>query len=153
MAVKRAALRALSVAACSSTGSSGAMAASAVNVKRGCTGPLARSFSARSSGLVRQSLSHQQSPLLQSLMRGSTLGSFPCGSRGFASLPPHIKLDMPSLSPTMNQVCYIRPAHCTTVNCQIWLGVPRLRVVLYVLQSISDWLLSRLCACLLIIRQ
>lgn len=91
MAARRQGLRALSAVPLLSNGAAG-----------GC-GVLARGFMAAaacegqltsSSSLLRRSAARHQWQLQQ------LLG----GCRGFAQLPPHIEMQMPSLSPTMERV-------------------------------------------------
>lgn len=106
MAASRAVLRAVSCAASLLNGGGGAshqFAAASFRIggARGIHGSAAATFWAGS---------FAQSATLRPVLRrewmggpGLVLGGH---ARAFASLPPHIKLEMPSLSPTMNQVCF-----------------------------------------------
>lgn len=40
-------------------------------------------------------------------------------TRGYAKYPPHLRLEMPSLSPTMSMVCS-RPNHCVDLHPGPW---------------------------------
>ena len=81
----------------------------------GAAGGCAKGFStfvaaelqAGGGGLLRRTSSRSQ-PAWQPL-------PLLAGTRGFAKLPPHIELTMPSLSPTMNQVHWL--ATKRTVKC------------------------------------
>ena len=58
-----------------------------------------------------------QLPLITRMLittrRGVAMG------RGFASLPAHTELQMPSLSPTMNQVSSTIPSPCTWLHARM----------------------------------
>lgn len=92
MAARRLGLRALSVAA---PLLSGGAAGSCNGAVRGfVASAAAEGLQAADGGLLRRSAARHQWQLLP------LLG----GARGFAQLPPHIELTMPSLSPTMERV-------------------------------------------------
>ena len=92
MAARRLGLRALSAAPLLSNGTAGGCS----GIARGFFAAAAAEGQLTSSGsLLRRSAARHQWQLQQ------LLG----GCRGFAQLPPHIEMQMPSLSPTMERVC------------------------------------------------